>query len=133
MTLPYGMTSDFERPTQYPSATTTNPANHSFYDFDAIVKDNSSYFCLPMGHTPMELEFNQVVVKKQKRGEKGSKQFTSNYTAAAESLKPEVGAAKHFVQRSKDGKEADSGNTNYTYTQEFFCSNMTKVDPLKHE
>ncbi len=42
------------------------------------------------------------------------------------------GSAKHFVQRSKDGKEADAGNTNYTYIQEFFCSNLTKVDFLEH-
>ncbi len=59
-----------------------------------------------MGCTPTENEGNQVVVKKEKRGEEGSKQFTSNYTAATEALKPGFGAAKLFVQRSKDGKEA---------------------------
>ncbi len=37
-----------------------------------------------------------------------------------------------LVQRSKDGKEADAGNTNYTYIQEFFCSYLTKVDSLEH-
>ena len=73
-----------------------------------------------------------MVVKKENRGEEGSKQFTSNYTAATDALKPGFGAAKHFVQRSKDGKEADAGNTNYTYIQEFFCSNLTKVDSLEH-
>ncbi len=55
----------------------------------------------------------------------------SNYTAVTEALKPGFGAGKHFVQRSKDDKEADAGNTNYTYIQEFFCSNLTKVDSLE--
>ncbi len=73
-----------------------------------------------------------MVVKKEKRGDEGSKQFTSNYTSATEALKPGFGAAKHFVQRSKDGREADAGDTSYTYIQEFFCSNLTKVDSLKH-
>ncbi len=47
-------------------------------------------------------------------------------------MKPGFGAAKHFVQKSKDGKEADAGNINYTYIQKFFCSNLNKVDSLKH-
>ncbi len=80
----------------------------------------------------MEIERNQVVVKKENRGEECSKQFTSNYIAATEALKPGFGAAKHFVQRSNDGKEADAGNTNYSYIKEFFCSNLTKVDSLEH-
>ncbi len=78
----------------------------------------------------MEIEYNQVVVKKEKRGEEGSTQATSKY--ATEALKPGFGA-EHFVQRSKDGEEADAGNTNYTYIQEFFCSNLTKVDSLEHQ
>ncbi len=85
-----------------------------------------------MGFTPAEIEHNQVVVKKENRGEEGSKQFTSNYAAATKALKPGFGAAKHFVQRSKDGEEGDAGNTNYTYIQQFFCSNLIKVDSLKH-
>ncbi len=96
----------------------TNPANQlPSYDSDANAQANSSYFCLSRGHTPTEIERNQVFVKKEKRGEEGSKQFTSNYTAATEALKHGFGAAKHFVQRSKYGKEADAGNTNYTYIQ----------------
>ncbi len=127
------MTSDFERPSQYPSVTMTNPANQlPSYDYHAIAQANSSYFCLSTGCTPAEIERNQVVVKKAKRGEEGSKQIILNNTAATEALKPGFGAAKHFVQRSKDGKVADAGNTNYTYIQEFFCSNLTKVDSLEH-
>ncbi len=49
-----------------------------------------------LGHTPVEIEHNQAVVKKE-RGEEGSKMFTSNYTAATEALKPGFGATKHFV------------------------------------
>ena len=131
--LPRDLTSVFERPAHHSSVTMTNLANQlPSYDSDAIAQANSSYFCLPTGRTPAEIERNQVVVKKENRGEEGSKQFTSNYTAATEALKPGFGAAKHFVQRSKDGKEADAGNTNYTYIQEFFCSNLTKVDSLEH-
>ena len=126
------LTSDFERPTQDPSVTMTNPANQlPSYDSDAIAQANSSYFCFPMGRIPTEIERYQVVAKNENRGEEGSKQFTLNYIAATNGLMPEFGAAKHFVQRSKDGKEADAGNTNYTYIQEFFCSNLTKVDSLK--
>ncbi len=73
-----------------------------------------------------------MIVKKQKRGEEGSKQFTSNYTVATEVLKPGYGEAKHFVQKSKDGKVADVDNTNYTNILEFFCSNLTKVDSLEN-
>ncbi len=131
--LPCDLTADFDRPTQYPSVTMTNPANQQpSYDSDAIAKSNSNHFCLPTGHTPAEIERNQVVVKKEERGEEGSKQFTLNNTAATEALKPGFGTAKHFLQRSKDGKEAVAGNTNYTYIQEFFCSNLTKVDSLEH-
>ncbi len=71
-------------------------------------------FLWAMGHTPTEIECNQVVVKEEKRGEEGSKQFSSNYTPATEELKPGFGAAKHFVQRSKECKEGDAGNTNHT-------------------
>ncbi len=63
----------------------------------------------------MEIKHNQVVVKKENRGDEGSKQFTLDYTDATKSLKPGFGTAKHFVQRSKDGKDADASNTNYTY------------------
>ncbi len=83
----------------------TNLANQlPSYDSDAIAQTNSSYFCLSTGHTPAEIERNQVFVKKENRGEEGSNQFTSNYTSATEALKPGFGAAKHFVQRSKDGR-----------------------------
>ncbi len=82
-----------------------------------------------MGSTPAEIEHIQVVVKKEKRGEEGSKQFTANYTAATEAMKPEFGAVKNFVQRSKKGKEANAGNTSYTYSQELFSSNLTKLNP----
>ncbi len=55
----------------------TNPANQlPSYDSDTIAQANSGYFCLSMGRTPAEIEHNQVVVKKEKRGEEGSKQFT---------------------------------------------------------
>ncbi len=30
------------------------------------------------------------------------------------------------------GKHVGAGNTNYTYIQEFFCSNLTKLDSLEH-
>ncbi len=99
----------------------TNPTNPlPPYDSDAIAQANSGYFCLPMGRTPAAIEHNQVVVKKEKRGEEGSKQFTLNYTAAAEELKPGFGAAKHFIQRNKDGNEADDGNTNYNFIKNSF-------------
>ncbi len=111
----------------------TNPVNQlPFYASDTIAPANSSYVCLPSGNTPAEIERNQVVVKEENRGDEGSKKFTSNYTAATEALKPRFCAAKHFVQRSKYGKEADDGNTNYTYIQEFCCSNLNKVKSLEH-
>ncbi len=91
----------------------TNPANDlPSYDSDTIAQANNSYFCLSTGCTPTEIKRNQVVAKKENRGEEGSKKFTLNYTAVSEALKPGFGTAKHFVQRSKNGKEADAGNTN---------------------
>ncbi len=81
------LTSVFERPTQNPSVTMTNPSNQlPSYAFEVISKANSSYLCLQMGHTPAKIEHNRVVVKKEKRAEEGSKQFTSKYTANTEAL-----------------------------------------------
>ncbi len=41
--LPYDMTSNFERPTQYPSVTLINPANQlPSYESNAIAQANSS-------------------------------------------------------------------------------------------
>ncbi len=51
---------------------------------------------------------------------------------ANEALKTRYGTSSHFVQSSKSYKEADPGNTNCTYIQEYFCSNLTKVDSLTH-
>ncbi len=42
-----------------------------------------------------------------------------DYTTATEALKPGFGTAKHFVQRSKDGKKTNAVNINYTYIQAF--------------
>ncbi len=50
---------------------------------------------------------------------------TSNY-------KPGFGTAMNFVPRSKDGKDAGVGNTNFNYMQEFFFINLTNVDFLEH-
>ncbi len=46
------------------------------------------------GCTHTEIEHTQVVVKKKNRRGEGSKQFTSNYTAATEVLKPGFGVVK---------------------------------------
>ncbi len=57
----------------------SNPANKfPSYESVTVVQDNSNYFCLPMGCTPAEIKHNQVVIKKDIRGEEGSKQFISN-------------------------------------------------------
>ncbi len=72
---------------------------------------NSSYFCLPMGYTPVEIKHNQVVIKKENRGNNNSKPFTSNYTAVTKALKPGFSAAKNFVQKRNHSKDVDAGNT----------------------
>ncbi len=41
----------------------------------------------------MEIKHNQVVVKKENRGQKGSKQIISNYTVSIKALKTGFGAA----------------------------------------
>ncbi len=98
----------------------SNPANQlPSYELDTIVQSNSNHFCLPTDCTPAGIGHYKVVAKKENRVGEGFKQFTLIYIAANEALKPWFGAAKHFVQRSKDGKEADAGNTNYIYIQEF--------------
>ncbi len=79
----------------------TQPTNFLSMIQSPFAKANSRYFCLSMRCTPQEIEHNEVVVKKEKRGEEGSKQFTLNNTAATKALKPGFGAAKHFVKRSK--------------------------------
>ncbi len=65
--VPLVLTSDFEIPTQYPPVTMTNPANQlPPYDSDVIAQANSSYFFLPMGCIPAEIDHNQVVVRRRK-------------------------------------------------------------------
>ncbi len=76
---------------------TKSSNQHPSYDSDTFTQANSCYFCLPMGCNPAEIKCNHLVVNKEKRGEEGSKQFTSNYNAVTEALKPEFGAAKHCV------------------------------------
>ncbi len=123
--VPCDLTSDLE--------SISNPTNQlPSYESETTVQANNNYYCLPRGHTPMQIKHNQVVVKNKWKGDEGSKQFTSNSTAATEALKPGFGAAKHFIQWSKDGENVDAGNTNYTYFQEFYCSNLTKVDSLEY-
>ncbi len=78
------------------------------YEADTIEQSNSSYLCLSMGHAPAEIKFNQGVVKKDNRGNEGSKQFTLNYTAATEALKSGFGTEKYFVQRNKSGNDMPS-------------------------
>ncbi len=67
----------------------------------------------------MEINHNIVVIKKEKKGDEGSKHFNLDYTAATEILKHGFGTKKKFVLRSKVGKETDVGNTNCTYIPEF--------------
>ncbi len=75
----------------------------------------------------MDIKHNYLVAKRENRGEEGSKQVTLNYIAATEASKSGFGAAKHLVLRNKDGKNFSAGNT---YIEEFFCSNISKVDSL---
>ncbi len=98
----------------------SNPSNqlHS-YESDTITQANSSYFCGPI---PVEIKHNQVVVKNENRRDEGSKQFASNCIAAFQVLNPCFGATKNFVQRRKDDKNVNAGNTNYTYTQDSFTA-----------
>ncbi len=117
------MISALERSTSNLLVTMSNPTSLlPSYETDTITQANNSYFCLPTGRTPAEIKCKQVVVKKENSGDEGSKQFTSNYTVVTEALKPGFGAAKRFVDRSKDGKDNGAGNTNYTYIQEFFVA-----------
>ncbi len=71
--LPCDLTSVFERPALHSSVTMTNLANQlPSYDSDAIAQANISYFCLHTGRIPVEIERNQVVVKKEIKGEECS-------------------------------------------------------------
>ncbi len=69
--LPCDFTLDFERLTLYPSVTMANPTNKLLsYAFDTIEQADSSYFCLPMGNTPTDIDRNQaVIMKENRRGE----------------------------------------------------------------
>ncbi len=111
----------------YLSITMSNPVNQR-----PSYKSNTITQADPMGHTPVEIKHNHVVVMKENSGYGGYKQFTSNCTVSTEALKPGFSATRCFVQKSKEGKEADADNTNYTYIQELLCSNLTKMDSLEH-
>ena len=75
---------------------------------------------------------NQVIIPKNKRGTEGSKEYSNAYALATTALSPKLGAAKHFVTRSEDGK-ADPGNANYCNIQEQFVGNYSKIeDAQKH-
>ncbi len=122
--VPCDLTSDLERSTLYLLITMNNPTNQLLsYESDTITQANSNYFSLPTGSTLEEIKHNPVIVKRENRGDECSKQFpqTTGFDVS-----------KHFVQRSKDGEDVDAVNSNYTYFQEFFRSNLTKVDSREH-
>ncbi len=101
--LPCGLTLNFENPTFTSTSTVTTPVNQlPSYDTDAIAKENRRHFYFPSVHSLVDIKSNKVIVKRENSGDEGSMQFASNYTAATTALKPRSGAAKYFVQRSKE-------------------------------
>ncbi len=63
----------------YFAVSMNNPANQlPSYDSDTILQSNSSYFCLPVSHTPAEIKRDQMVIIKENTGYEGPKQFTFN-------------------------------------------------------
>jgi hypothetical protein len=73
---------------------------------------------------------NQVVIRKDKRGAPGSKEFNKAYQLITEPLEHKFGAAKHFVVSSSEG-EVDNDNTKYKTIQDQFVGNLTKLDPAE--
>ncbi len=71
--------------------------------------------------TSFALSQQTSIPTKENTGEVGSNHFILYYTTVTETeaLKPGLDMAKHFVQRSKDGKKANAVNINYTYIQAF--------------
>ncbi len=64
--VPFDLSLDLEWSTLYLSVFVSNPANNfPSYESDTIAQANSSYFCLPLRHTPAEIKGNKVVVKKE--------------------------------------------------------------------
>ncbi len=56
------------------SVTMSNPTNQlPSYKIDTIVQANIIYYYLLMGNASKEIKHNKVVVKKENRGEEGSK------------------------------------------------------------
>ncbi len=106
--LHFDLTLNIEISAFEPSVTMTNHANQ----LPSSAQANSHYYCLPTGHNIIEIEHNQGVVKNKIRDNKASKQFISNSTSTTEAMSLRFGATKYFVQRSKNCKEADAGNTN---------------------
>jgi len=70
-----------------------------------------------------------VLVRKDQRGEVGSKQYTYAQKDATKGLDPLFGVAKHFVS-SLNGKTEDGNQTKNMWIQDSFAMNLAKVDEL---
>jgi hypothetical protein len=53
-----------------------------------------------------------VIIPKDKRGTKGSTEYSYVYALVTTAMSPKLGAAKHFITMNEDG-EMDPGNGNY--------------------
>ena len=101
-------------------------------DTQDVVNQLKNFFVDSSPISELDFAKNQVIIPKNKRGIEGSKEYSSAYALATAALSPKLGAAKHFVTKSEDGK-ADPGNAVYRNIQEQFVGNYSKIeDAQKH-
>ena len=78
------------------------------------------YFTRTNARIESEVLAKNVVVPKDKRGPPGSREFGAHYSAATKSLAHMFGAAKNFMQTSREG-ETDNP---YHNIQEKYVRNL---------
>ena len=91
-------------------------------------KAHEACFSRTVAVTDEELKQKEVVVKRDKRGDEGSKEYIRHFKDATEALDGKFGVSQHLIS---EGDEED-GNDKHTHLHELFVSNINKIEEFDH-
>ena len=90
----------------------------------------TDYFFQDDARAEVEILKDQIIVTKDKHGEKYYREYVQHHSMATTALDVKFVAAKIFLPTSCEG-EYDLGNIRYKKTQDMFCGNTDKVNLFK--
>ena len=87
----------------------------------------TDYFFQDDARAEVEILKDQIIVTKDKHGEKYYREYVQHHSMATTALDVKFVVAKIFLPTSCEG-EYDLGNIRYKKTQDMFCGNTDKVN-----